>query len=235
MGIGEWELLKEYLLPLKVSFKEKPTFSLIPSITSISRNSIYYGNNTEAFQSKSINEEKELQKQFPRNICKLFREKDNIKTNTLLGIEIISVIYNFFDDLSHSAKFPPQVENKSLYFDAVKSYLANSNVIHQIRTLLEADYKIFFCSDHGSLIARGNGKKVEKYLHDKFAKRACLIDDTSLADFLNFPQMKIPFIEDKLLILSEERTMFSSLNSIEISHGGITVDEIVVPFIEVII
>jgi hypothetical protein len=45
--------------------------------------------------------------------------------------------------------------------------------------------------------------------------------------------MKIPFVENKTIVLPEGRTMFSNLNSIEITHGGITVEEIVVPFIEV--
>lgn len=233
MGISEWELLKEYLQPIGASFKEQPTFALIPSITAISRNSIYFSNNTEAFQLKPINEGKELQLKFPDNICKLFREKDNITPDTLLGVDVVSIIYNFFDDLSHSAQFPPKVDNKSLYFDAVKNYLANSNVIKQLSTLLDERYKLFFCSDHGSVVAKGNGKKIEKYLQEKFAKRACLMVKKTLAEFQNFPQMKIPFVDNKLLVLPEGRTMFNNLNSIEISHGGITVDEIVVPFIEV--
>jgi len=233
MGISEWELLKEYLKPLQATYKEQQTFALIPSITALSRNSIYFGNHTTAFELKSINEGKELQQRFPDSTCKLFREKDNITADTLLGVDVVSVIYNFFDDLSHSAQFPPQVESKSLYFDSVKNYLANSNVLQQLSTLLELEYKLFFCSDHGSIVAKGNGKKIEKYLQEKFAKRACLIEETTLAEFLNFPQMKIPFVENKLLVLPEGRTMFNNLNSIEISHGGITVDEIVVPFIEV--
>lgn len=234
MGISEWELLKEYLEPLQASYKEQQTFALIPSITAISRSAIFYGNHSEIFHLSSINESKALQQQLPDRTCKLFREKDSITSDSLLGIDVAVVIYNFFDDLSHSAQFPPQVENKSLYFDAVKNYLANSNVLQQLRELLDEGYKLFFCSDHGSIVAKGNGKKIEKYLQETFAKRACIIEETTLAEFLNFPQMKIPFVEDKLLVLPEGRTMFAQLNSIEISHGGITVDEIVVPFIEVL-
>jgi len=233
MGISEWELLKEYLQPIGASFKEQQTFALIPTITAISRNSIFFSNNIKAFQLKPINEGKELQLRFPDSICKLFREKDNITADTLLGINVVSVIYNFFDDLSHSAQFPPLVENKLLYFDAVKNYLANSNILKQLITLLDEGYKLYFCSDHGSIVANGNGKKIEKYLREKFAKRACLIGGKTSVKFQNFPQMKIPFVENKLLVLAEGRTMFDNLNYIEISHGGITVDEIVVPFIEV--
>jgi hypothetical protein len=53
---------------------------------------------------------------------------DIINEDTLLGYDCISILYTFFDDLSHSAQFPPNHSNKSLYFDAVKGYLNNSKV-----------------------------------------------------------------------------------------------------------
>jgi hypothetical protein len=84
------------------------------------------------------------------------------------------------------------------------------------------------------VIAKGNGKKIDKYLQDKFAKRACLIEDTTLVDLLDFPKMRIPFVEGKTLVLPRGRSMFDHVNSVEISHGGIAVEEIVVPFIEVV-
>lgn len=233
MGLSEWLLLKEYLQPLKLSFNEHSTFSLIPSITSISRAAIYYSSNTEVFSLSSVNEPKAFQQQFPGKSCRFFREKDSITADALLGIESVSVIYNFFDDISHSIKLPVNCDNKTLYFDAVKNYLNSSAIIDDIQLLIDEGYNLFFCSDHGSVIATGNGKKIDKYLQDKFAKRSCLIQDTTLAEFLDFPQMKIPFVDDKILVLPEGRTMFDNLNYVGISHGGITVEEIVVPFIEV--
>ncbi len=234
MGISEWELLKEYLQSLNFTFRERQSFALIPSITSISRSAIFYGSHTAVFSLASINEEKALQSHFPSKNCKLFREKDDISTDTLLGIDIAAIIYNFFDDLSHAAEFPAGYKNKSLYFDAVRSYLSASKILVQIHTLLSEGYQLFFCSDHGSVIATGNGKKIEKYLQEDFAKRACIIRETTLKEFLDFPQMRIPFIDDKFLVLARDRTMFDKQDKIRITHGGISVEEIVVPFIEVI-
>jgi len=234
MGMAEWFLLKEYLRPLNLSYQDRQSFALIPTITSVSRAAIYYGSNTEVFKLTYVNEAKALQQQFPDSSCKLFREKDIITPDSLLGLDVISVIYNFFDDISHATKFPVNFENKSLYFDAARNYLVNSSVLDHIRLILEEGYQLFFCSDHGSIVARGNGKKIDRYLQDKFAKRSCLIDDTTLVEFLDYPQMKIPFVEGKTLVLPQGRSMFDQLNNIEISHGGIAVEELVVPFIEVV-
>lgn len=234
MGITEWALLKEYLVDTDLKLKEQSTFALIPSITSISRASIFYGSYNAVFGLASVNEEKGLQNQFPGKSCRIFREKDSITSDSLLGIDVVAVIYNVFDDLSHSAKFPPENNNKSLYLSSAINYLAASSIRHQLEVMLSEGFRLFICSDHGSVVATGNGRKVEKYLQEKFAKRACLIGETPLTELLGLQQMKIPFIEDKILVLPGGRTMFDQLNKVEITHGGITVDEIVVPFAEIL-
>jgi hypothetical protein len=234
MGMAEWYLLKEYLRALNLSYNERQSFALLPSITSISRAAIYYGSYSEVFSLSYVNEEKALKSGFNGMSCRLFREKDVITADSLLGIDIVSVIYNFFDDFSHASIFPTNFDNKSLYFTAVRNYLNNSALLNQITLLLDEGYQLYFCSDHGSVVATGNGKRIERYLQDKFAKRACLIDDTTLAELLDYPQMKVPFVEGKTLVLPHGRTMFDQLDNIEISHGGITIEEIVVPFIKVL-
>ncbi len=44
MGYAEWNLLKEYLSKHGFNFEETPIFSLLPSLTSISRSAIFQGN-----------------------------------------------------------------------------------------------------------------------------------------------------------------------------------------------
>jgi hypothetical protein len=103
-------------------------------------------------------------------------------------------------------------------------------VKQDLNTLFENGFSIYLCSDHGSIVATGNGKRLEKYLIDNFAKRAVMIP-AKTAGLINQETIKIPFVEDKLLALPEGRTMFANKNQIEVNHGGITVEEMVVPFI----
>jgi hypothetical protein len=110
--------------------------------------------------------------------------------------------------------------------------LEQSNVKNTLRILIHNGYKLYFCYDHGSVVATGNGKKVEKYLQDKFAKRACIIPKES-SELTEHRKLAIPCIEDKILALPDGRTMFTNKGKIEINHGGITLEEMVVPFIKV--
>lgn len=233
MGYAEWFLLKEFLSKFDFQFDETALFTLLPSLTSISRSAIFQGN-SDVYNLKypgRKTEEKEFANYFKSKQTKYFVEEDEISSDTLLGYDYISILYNFFDELSHSAQFPPNTVSKELYFKSLQAYLQKSTVIKDLQTLLENDFQIYICSDHGSVVAKGNGKRVEKYLSDDFAKRGVIVIKET-KELINERKIKIPFVEDKLLVLPEGRTMFANKNQIEVNHGGITVEEMVVPYIK---
>jgi hypothetical protein len=234
MGIAEWQLLKEYLIDTDLSFKEQYLFTLLPSVTSICRTAIFHGT-TNVYDIKypgRKDETKAFAEFFKDRQTKYFVEEDVIDENALLGYDTVSVLFNFFDDLCHSTLFPVNENTKAIYFNNCKQYLEKSNVKQTIKTLLDNNFALHFCSDHGSVIAKGNGEKVQKYLIDDFAKRAVIIPEEA-SELIEFEKMDIPFVSHKKLVLPEGRTMFTQKNKIEINHGGISLEEIVVPFITI--
>lgn len=233
LGWAEWFLLKDFISNLNLVAEEKQMFAMLPSVTSVSRSAIFHGSrDVYNITSPGRNDEaKSFQDFFSSKQTKYFTEQDEISENTLLGYNYISILYTFFDDLCHSAQFPPNEKTKELYFDAVQSYLAKSQVINHLQTLLSNGFAIYCCSDHGSVVAVGNGQKVEKYLLDSFAKRACVISNSS-SELTEFKKMQIPFVDDKIMVLPEGRTMFTTKGYVEINHGGISVEEAIVPYIK---
>ena len=234
MGIAEWQLLKDYLSDLELNYKGQNVFTLLPSVTSICRTAIFHGA-TDVYDIKypgRKDEAKAFSKFFSDKQTKYFVEEDEISDNTLLGYEYISVLFNFFDDLCHSTIFPANENTKTIYFNNCKQYLEKSNVKQIIKTLLKNDFQIYICSDHGSVIAKGNGERLQKYLIDDFAKRAVIIPEEA-SELTQFEKIDIPFVSQKKLVIPEGRTMFSQKDKIEINHGGISLEEIVVPFITV--
>lgn len=235
MGIAEWQLLKEYLIDTSLTFKEQYVFTLLPSVTSICRTAIFHGN-TNVYDIKypgRIDEAKAFTDFFKDKQTKYFVEEDVIDENALLGYDTVSVLFNFFDDLCHNTIFPVNENTKAIYFNNCKQYLEKSNVKQTIQTLLDNNFAIYFCSDHGSVIAKGNGERLQKYLIDDFAKRGVIIPEEA-SELTKFEKIDIPFINHKKLVLPEGRTMFTQKGKIEINHGGISLEEIVVPFITVI-
>jgi len=234
MGIAEWQLLKNYLEELNLAFEEEYLFTLLPSITSICRTAIFHGSSNiyDVKYPGRNDESKAFAEFFKDNHTRYFVEEDVINNDALLGYDMVSVLFNFFDDLCHSTLFPAKENTKSIYFNNCKQYLEKSNVKQIIKTLLNNDFALYICSDHGSVIAKGNGVKLQKYLIDEFAKRAIIIPDEA-SQLTEFEKIDIPFVKNKKLVLPVGRTMFTQKDKIEINHGGISLEEIVVPFITV--
>lgn len=234
MGVAEWKLLEKYLSALGLNFSEKYLFALIPTITSISRSAIYYGTYESVYSLGSINEEKQFNDYFKNRFCRFYREGEIKNEDSVLGVDIVSVIYIFFDELAHDTKLPPGEQTKTIYFKNVLSYLEKSRIKDELLLLKKLGYSIFFCSDHGSVVAQGNGQKIDKYLIEQSCKRATLMSKSKLANSYDANQYEIPFIADKIALLAKGRTMFASKKETKISHGGITLDELIVPFVEIL-
>lgn len=234
MGMAEWELLKAWLTPLSLHFDESVVFAMLPTVTAISRSAIFSGNR-EVHHLKYPGRKKEeidFAAFFNQHSTRYFTENDLINHDTLLGYDIVSVLYTFFDDLAHAAQFPPGEQTKHLYFKSVLNWLDHSSLRSDLQTLLQNGFSLYFCSDHGSTVATGNGRKLEKYIQEKFAKRGCMIaaENQELTDIRHIP---IPFQNDKIIVIPEGRQMFANGGVVEINHGGISLDEMVVPFIKV--
>ncbi|MDD4759570.1 MAG: PglZ domain-containing protein [Bacteroidaceae bacterium] len=234
MGFAEWFLLKDYFSDLMLEYDEEPLFALLPSVTSISRQAIFSGS-TDVYETKNPNRNSEItnfSSFFNHKETKSFSEKDEITDDSLIGYRYINILYNFFDDLGHSVIFPKKENTKSLYFDTIKSYLNKSDLLKTMSTLLKNNFNVYICSDHGSVLAKGNGVRLEKYYIDNFAKRAVIIP-TQAGELLENKKIKIPFVDNKLIVLPEGRTMFTNRDKKEINHGGTSIEEMVVPYIKV--
>lgn len=233
MGWAEWFLLKDFLQEINLSFEETELFALLPTVTSISRSAIFQGS-TDVYYIKTPGrsyEEKTFASFFFEKETRFFNSSENITDDSLLGYDCISILFTFFDDIAHAAQIPTNGLKKILYFDAINSYLNNSNIKQVIETLQQNGFALYFCSDHGSIVASGNGQRIEKYLIDNFAKRACIIPAAS-SELTELRKVNIPFVSDKVMVLPEGREMFTYKGKQEINHGGITVEEMVVPYIK---
>ncbi len=235
MGLPEWLLLKQFLSGLNLSYQENQVFALLPSITAFSRSAIFAGtyNVYEKANPGQATEEKDFKAVFGNSNTLYLREKDFTNSDVLLGYNTVSVLFNFFDDLSHAAVLQKNNLTKFSYYNSVLDYLKNSRIEQIFKDLKDQGFAIYICSDHGSTIACGNGKRIDKYLQDTFAKRATLIPVDS-AELTDFKKVKIPFIDDKLVVLPEGREIFANKGQCEINHGGITIEEMVVPYIKII-
>jgi len=229
MGWGEWCLLKEYLHEFE--FEEMSLFALIPTITSISRKAIFAAEHMNVYQ-RNIDESRLLQLSFQdeSNIC-FFNSSSTITEENLIGWKVIAKIYNVFDDIAHGVIIPKSDHSKNLYFTQVRAFLELERIAETFTLLKNQGFTIYVCSDHGNTLAIGNGRKHEKWLIEKSAKRALLTTDSDLLYEMSYRKYKIPFSQ-KVVMLADDGEMFDNVNAKEIVHGGISLQELVVPFVK---
>jgi len=250
MGFEEWNVIKDYLKKrIKFEYITKYSFSMLPSETSYSGNALFGGltpkrikglefinnihwKNEESLFKYRLNKRMSIDDNMiyfrrcidPRNI--------EIDLDSLNDYNAIGIIFSFVDRLTH-----PDLMNKSKLIQNIRMHLKDSNLDIFIKSLLVQGFNVYFVSDHGSTFCKGNGINVKKDLVDLRAKRYLLIDKKELLEeYMSNDSEIIQFknlIGDDYLLLLTGDNMFAGKNEEGLTHGGVSVEEMIVPLIEV--
>lgn len=250
MGFEEWCVLKEYLNDLEgIEFEVEHTLAIIPSETNYSRTTIFSG-----IPPKKILETDIVNTVETRHEEKLFKlalgqygvsENDvyyqraassdglDIVFDSLRDYEWLGIVFTFMDSLSHNS-----LTSKSKLVRDIKDFLSRSNLYLFIQKLIDQGFQIFFVSDHGNIYARGNGVRASKDLVNEKARRFMIFDHRELATEYETEKTELlqfrNIIGDQWLLLETQSEMFDNLDQKRITHGGISVEEVIVPYVKVI-
>jgi hypothetical protein len=243
MGFQEWYCIKSYLTENGITnFKEDAIYAMLPTVTSISRGALFNGN-------KDISKHKPDDRAFVDNVSSW----DNFSSNEVLCVinadlkwheyykdyKCLGIVVNIVDDTAHEADNSNC--SKRLMQTILNIKLKETEITKIFRNFIESGYEIFITSDHGTVWCKGNDEKIEKYLVDKRSKRALIYPKDILArDFYRKMPNELYIYRDygvlgeKSIIFPKGRYMFAKKENTAISHGGIHIEEVIVPFIEVL-
>ena len=242
MGFQEWFCLREHLHNRGISsFKEMHIFSLLPTVTEISRRALFSGKKllTELpAEKKGFLEYMRQNADTGKDEAEFFLDKHPQLKQEYLAYDYLGIVFWLIDDLAHHTQ---GVEgDKVLMQQNLEVILHKTELDKIIKRFLEEDYKVIITSDHGSVSSQGIGMKQDKYLMNKRAKRACIFPNKQLAyDFLSNNESLYLYENEELLdnncaVFAPWRGMFGNEGEKEITHGGIHLEEVVVPFVEVL-
>lgn len=236
MSIMDWLIIVSDLK--EIDYTYKGIFALIPTITSISRQSLLSGKLPVQLENPfNLSKEKSL---FIEK-CKEsgFREGE-IKYHRGYDIDIdyldkcICIIINDIDDLIHSQK----QGNQGMYND-IKLLLESGKILKLIKYLQENGFDIYITSDHGHVETTtiGNPKGIGVELETK-SKRALILKDFAdyekiIEDFemIDYPPYYLP--KDYKYLLCQYNSSLGIKEFTSVSHGGISIEEVIVPFIKI--
>ena len=106
-------------------------------------------------------------------------------------------------------------------------------------TLFDREFEVFLTSDHGNVETTGCGAPREGSVADLPGRRVRVFSDPALRarvakrfpGALAWPASGLP--EDYLALLAPARRSFVRETERPVAHGGATLEEVVVPFVEI--
>jgi hypothetical protein len=121
----------------------------------------------------------------------------------------------------------------------VRQWATDEFMAHLLDALLENGFAVFLTSDHGNIEAEGCGRPLEGATADVRGERVRIYPDALLRarvkerfpDALEWPALGLP--ENYLALLAPGRSAFVRDGEHIVAHGGISLEELVVPFVQI--
>ena len=231
-------------------FDENAAFAWVPTITSVSRQSIFAGKAPLYFPSSiySTGKEANLWQQFWVDHGLTSREVAYLKglgeMSTLRAVEealsepkrrVIGAVVDKVDRIMHGMELGATGMHNQVRQWAAEGFLSALSDL-----LLLNGFVVFLTADHGNVESVGCGRPNEGVTADVRGERARIYSDPVLranvaAKFpaaISWKPRGLP--EDFLPLLSADRSAFVSEGYRTVAHGGVTLEETIVPFIRVV-
>ncbi len=253
MALDQWLVIENYLTERYPGWvmEKNSVFAWVPTFTSISRQSIFAAKAPFYFAehlTDSGREESHWRRFWGEkglrdmNISYRIYQGDQDLENYEEIDEMIEdqdpialgFVIKKVDDIMHGMKLGTAGMHQDIYLWARKDHLANL-----INHLLKNDFSVYITSDHGNISARGVGRPREGSLVEVRGERARIYREQSflervLKDFpdsIHWSEKGLP--EDCYVLLSKGRTAFVEEGKDTVCHGGISLEEVIVPFINI--
>jgi hypothetical protein len=121
----------------------------------------------------------------------------------------------------------------------VRQWMGQGVLVSLLEMLLGHGFDVWLTADHGNIEARGCGMPREGVTADLRSTRARIYPDTLLRgevkerfpDAIEWPHIGLP--ENYLPLIAPDRLAFVRETETLVGHGGITVEEVMVPFVRV--
>ena len=250
LALDQWLALRDVLAARRpgLRFREGAAFAWVPTITSVSRQAIFAGKPPLYFPASILTTDREaaLWAGFWADQGLATREAGYARglgdgaldgVRALLsrpGLRALGLVVDTVDKIMHGMTLGAAGMHNQVRQWAEQGFLARL-----LDLLLDAGFAVFLTSDHGSVETEGCGRPSEGAIADVRGERARLYPDPVLRsrvkerfpDAIEWPALGLP--EDCLALLAPGRMAFVREGERVVGHGGVTLEEVVVPVVEI--
>lgn len=250
MSLGQWSVVREVLRETNdaIRFGEQCLFAWIPTLTSISRQALFSGKLPQFFPESvyTTGKESSLWKQFwidrgqdagaAQFMAALGQSKDQALQQHLEDdrVRALGLVVNTVDDIMHG-----MVLGELGMYSQVEQWARQGYLLSLIDRLVAHGFEVLITSDHGNAEARGIGKPSEGAIAETRGQRVRIYPSAELRDAthqkfpdaISWPQTGLPV--DTFPLLAPLGEAFVTTGEVTVSHGGCSMEEVIVPFVTV--
>jgi hypothetical protein len=229
-------------------FRDDAVFAWVPSITSVSRQAAFAGKAPVFFPNsiRTTDRESALWSQFWTDAglaanqavyAKGLGDGDLAPLAELLErpkVRVAGLVVDKVDRIMHGMEMGTAGMQNQVAQWAGQPYFGDL-----LDLLLDRGFTVFLTSDHGNVEASGCGRPDEGVVADLRGERVRVYPDGSLRraakrrfpDAIEWPSVGLP--DEYNVLLAPSRKAFVPESHRTVSHGGISIEEIIVPFVRI--
>lgn len=250
LAIDQWVQIRERLIATteRFAFDEGTAFAWLPTVTSVSRQALFSGLKPREFEDSIDRTDKE------ESLWKTFWQNEGVNSNEVMyrralrqvnqldtleadlidrRPKVLGLVIDEVDDRLHKERSKKDV---AMW---IGNWLATGFVDRLFSMLLDKNYHIYVTADHGNVestgvgrpnqgvIAETRGERVRVYRSETLlADSAAAYPTTVRLDIAGLPANFMP-------LFAGGRTAFVPEGEQVVVHGGVSVEELIVPFVKV--
>lgn len=250
LALDQWLLLRRVLEAADQAwrFQESTAFAWVPTLTSVTRQSIFAGEPPLYFPESlgTTSKERSHWLRFwedhgvQRGGVELITNIDgpaDPKLEEALGnsrLSVLGIVWNKVDDIMHGM----QMQTAGMH-DQVRLWAKQGHVQSLLSRLHAEGFATYLTADHGNVTATGIGNPKEGVLAETKGKRVRVYDRTEFLEdvavkfpeSLRWPNHGLP--PSSHVLLAGDLKAFTDAGEEIVSHGGIALEEVMVPFVTI--
>lgn len=251
LSLDQWVALRDVVgkRDPALRFREQAVFAWIPTITSVSRQAAFAGKPPIFFPASIHTTEKEpsLWTQFWMEqglsqhevaYAKGLGDGNLGPVSELLEqprLRVVGLVIDKVDRIMHGMEL-----GAAGMHNQVRQWANQGFLLDLIGLLHKNGFRVYLSSDHGNVEAEGIGRPAEGIIVDLGGERVRVYRDAVLRsrirarfpDALEWKPVGLP--EDYLPLIAPGRHAFVQQGRRIVGHGGITLEELIVPFVEIV-
>lgn len=252
LAIDQWVQIRETLVKRAptLGFEENTCFAWFPTLTSVSRQAIFSGLKPREF-AETIESTSAEPYQWSR-----FWQDQGLRANEVMyrkgikrrdqltelatdlsapSIKVAGIVVDMVDEIVHGAML-----GKRGIATQIEDWCESGFVDQLFSILLDKGFHVYLTADHGNVEAVGQGRpnqglapeirgeRVRTYRSETLAtESAAANSNTYRIDLAGLPSNFMP-------LFAAGRTAFMQQGEPAVVHGGISIEELIVPFVKVV-